>query len=107
MGQPFAAAALLCGVEDRHGWLKMLMGTGQNCDQCSVRHKMQQKYLNEAYELYEDGFHIVELPLLTEEVRGVDKIKEFSKVRPRPPHGLCSLSCLERAQGSAWSVPPL
>ncbi|RSH90602.1 Golgi to ER traffic- protein [Saitozyma podzolica] len=57
---------------------------GNNCEQCGVRHKMQQKYLKEAFDLYEDGFHIVQLPLLTEEVRGVDKIKEFSKMLITP-----------------------
>ncbi|KAI5449337.1 Golgi to ER traffic- protein [Naganishia albida] len=57
---------------------------GSNCDQCSVRHKMQQKYLAEAHELYDDGFHLVLLPLLTEEVRGVDRLREFSKMLITP-----------------------
>ncbi|KAJ1975159.1 Golgi to ER traffic- protein [Dimargaris verticillata] len=61
---------------------------GSNCEQCSVRHKMQQKYLEQIYELYED-FHIVPLPLLTKEVRGTQAIQEFSQmlVKPyRPSH---------------------
>ena len=45
---------------------------------------MQQKYLREAYDLYEDVFHIVKLPLLTEEVRGTDKIKSLSEMLVKP-----------------------
>jgi arsenite-transporting ATPase len=45
---------------------------------------MQQKYLKEAHELYDEFFHIVQLPLLTEEVRGPQKLKQFSEMLVEP-----------------------
>lgn len=58
--------------------------SGSRCEHCDVRYKMQQKYLNEAHELYDEFFHLVRLPLLTEEVRGPEKLKEFSKMLVTP-----------------------
>jgi len=55
-----------------------------NCEHCSVRQKMQQKYLGEAHELYDEFFHIIQLPLLTEEVRGPEKLKQFSQMLVEP-----------------------
>jgi Anion-transporting ATPase len=42
------------------------------------RAKMQQRYLEQFDELY-DGFHVVKLPLLEAEVRGLPAIQSFSR----------------------------
>jgi arsenite-transporting ATPase len=38
-----------------------------------------QRYLSQFHDLYED-FHVLELPLLADEIRGVDALRDFSSM---------------------------
>lgn len=48
-----------------------------NCRKCQARTKMQQKYLEQISVLYSPDFHIVEMPLMDEEVRGKNLLDKF------------------------------
>lgn len=59
---------------------------GGHCGLCDARSRMQRKYISQIDELYED-FHVLKLPLLRSEVRGVegaDGLKAFSDLMLNP-----------------------
>lgn len=54
------------------------------CSKMLARKRMQDKYIGQCFDLYGDDFHVVLMPLLDYEVRGVEKLKTFSELLIEP-----------------------
>jgi len=54
------------------------------CSKLLARKRMQDKYIGQCFDLYGDDFHVVLMPLLDYEVRGVEKLKTFSTLLVDP-----------------------
>ena len=51
----------------------------QNCTKCKARRRMQDKYLTQIQEIYDD-FHLVINPQLDNEVRGMDSLRYYGSL---------------------------
>merc|ERR1712087_799168 len=54
------------------------------CSKMMARKRMQDKYIGQCFDLYGDDFNVTLMPILDHEVRGVERLKDFSELLVNP-----------------------
>eukprot|EP00697_Spironema_sp_BW2_P004141 gnl/Spiro4/15617_TR8397_c0_g1_i1.p1 gnl/Spiro4/15617_TR8397_c0_g1~~gnl/Spiro4/15617_TR8397_c0_g1_i1.p1 ORF type:complete len:344 (-),score=79.57 gnl/Spiro4/15617_TR8397_c0_g1_i1:13-1044(-) len=67
------------GIDCRNLIVNQVLFPDGVCVHCAARSRMQGKYLDQMRLLYEGLCHVTPLPLLDDEVRGVDNVRTFSR----------------------------
>jgi arsenite-transporting ATPase len=79
------------------------------CALCQSRFNMQNKYLSQVDVLYGEDFHITHMPILTQEVRGLNKLRAFGQflLDPYDPvtHGSVTDAAFAGGELGAASAP--
>eukprot|EP01091_Cochliopodium_minus_P014340 TRINITY_DN4856_c0_g1_i1.p1 TRINITY_DN4856_c0_g1~~TRINITY_DN4856_c0_g1_i1.p1 ORF type:complete len:330 (+),score=124.62 TRINITY_DN4856_c0_g1_i1:25-1014(+) len=65
-------------IDVQHVVINQVLHPSDNCSHCQSRKKMQEKYINQIKSLFED-FHIIQLPALDHEIRGIKDLNDFSQ----------------------------
>lgn len=73
---PAEQAASLIEATERA--MKNVSELGKGWSMCQKKRRMQSKYLAQISDLYREDFHVVPMPMLGEEVRGIDKLRAFA-----------------------------
>jgi arsenite-transporting ATPase len=60
--------------------INMITPETENCRFCHSRHNMHLRNLNEIRQIYSNDFNLIEIPLSSVEVRGIDALHEFGKL---------------------------
>ena len=67
------------GIESNLMIVNQVIDADKNCQFCQSRSKMQKKYLDIINDLYLDiGFTVLQLPLLKNEIRTFENLKQFT-----------------------------
>jgi len=68
----------LAALADRA--VQRMRGLEKGWGMCQKKRLMQVKYLSQVQDLYSDDFHIVPVPMLGEEVRGIERLRLFASL---------------------------